>query len=283
MLPAVAGMLLLFAVSFPAYRVATDGLGLFAAAGIRFVVALAVLLPLAWRSWPRDRLLSRRHLLLGACLMAPNVLTVMAAIEADSASLAALILGLEPVTITLVALALAGERPRRATWVALGVGFVGIAVVSGALTTSPGSLPVRAVVLLLGTVATFSVYTVLVRRHSEGVGAPAVAALSHIGALAVLAPLALIDVARGMAVRPAADAGTVVAIVYAGAGTAVAYLLFSYAVARRPSARFAVSLYAVPPLGVLAAFVMLKERPHARDILGGALILTAVWLGERAR
>jgi O-acetylserine/cysteine efflux transporter len=153
----------------------------------------------------------------------------------------------------------------------------------GALTTSPGSLPLKAVVLLLGTVLTFSVYTVLVRRHSAGIGAAAVATLSHIGALAVLAPLAVADFAGGDAVRPGADLGTAAAIVYAGAGTALAYLLFSYAVARRPSARFAVSLYAVPPLGVLAAFVVLGERPHGRDIVGGALILTAVWLGERAR
>jgi O-acetylserine/cysteine efflux transporter len=280
--PALAGMLGLFAVSFSAYGVAAEGMGVFTVVAVRFVLAASLLAFLARGRFPADRRLVRRHLLLGAVWMLPNVLTVMGGIALGSASLAALILGLEPVTISITALLVAGERPDGATWASLVIGFLGIVVVSGVLDTPLDGLPIIAILLLLGTVVTFSIYTVEVRRLGRGMDAMAVAALSQLGALAVALPLVLIDVARGTVVRDAFGPITVVATAYAGFGTAIAFALFSYVVARRPSARFAVSLYLIPPLGVLAAWGLVDERPHARDVVGGAIILAAVAIAERA-
>jgi drug/metabolite transporter (DMT)-like permease len=75
---------------------------------------------------------------------------------------------------------------------------------------------------------------------------------------------------------------SVAGLAYAAVGTAVAYRCFAWAVARRASARLAVALYAAPPLGVIASWRALGERPPLRDLVGGVVILAAVFRGERA-
>jgi O-acetylserine/cysteine efflux transporter len=63
----------------------------------------------------------------------------------------------------------------------------------------------------------------------------------------------------------------------------VAYLLFAHVLSRIDASRFAVVLYAVPTLGVVASWALLGERPLGRDVTGGAVILAAVWISERGR
>jgi drug/metabolite transporter (DMT)-like permease len=75
----------------------------------------------------------------------------------------------------------------------------------------------------------------------------------------------------------------VAAAIYIGVGTGVAYLLFAHVLSRLPASRFAVAMYAVPTLGVLCSWAVLGERPIARDVVGGAMILAAVWVAERNR
>jgi O-acetylserine/cysteine efflux transporter len=75
----------------------------------------------------------------------------------------------------------------------------------------------------------------------------------------------------------------VAAAIYIGIGSGVAYLLFAHVLSRLPASRFAVAMYAVPILGVLGSWLVLGERPIARDVVGGAMILAAVWVAERRR
>ena len=63
--------------------------------------------------------------------------------------------------------------------------------------------------------------------------------------------------------------------------TVVGYALFTYAIARLRPALLAVMLYALPPLAVLADWILLGEQPHGRDFAGGALILVGVAIGTR--
>ena len=60
-------------------------------------------------------------------------------------------------------------------------------------------------------------------------------------------------------------------------------MLFARILATRASSSLAVMLYLLPPLGVLASWLLLGEEPHARDAVGAALILSAVALAERGR
>jgi O-acetylserine/cysteine efflux transporter len=61
----------------------------------------------------------------------------------------------------------------------------------------------------------------------------------------------------------------------------IGYAFFVYAIARLRPSLFAVMLYGLPPLAVLADWVLIGERPHARDVVGGALILLGVAIATR--
>ncbi len=41
-------------------------------------------------------------------------------------------------------------------------------------------------------------------------------------------------------------------------------------------------MYLLPVVGVTVAWIVLGDKPYARHLVGGALILSAVWISERA-
>jgi O-acetylserine/cysteine efflux transporter len=71
-------------------------------------------------------------------------------------------------------------------------------------------------------------------------------------------------------------------VIIIGAGSALGYWLMSSVLARAAASRFAVSMYLLPVVGVTVAWIVLGDRPYARHLAGGALILSAVWISERA-
>jgi drug/metabolite transporter (DMT)-like permease len=274
-------MLVMFGASFPAYKAASDGFGIGTVAAVRFLLATALLaavdgLP---QVEPRLRL---RLLLIGAGGLGAQALTMTAGIDAGTSTLGALVLGLEPIGVALVAALLIGERPAPATLAGLALGLAGVAVVSGVVASGVSGLQLGALGWLLATVVGFSLYTVAVRAASAHARPLAVAVVTSVGATLVSLPFALADLVRGTALHDP-SAADVAGLLYLGLGTGIAYLLFARVLGRLPADRFAVAMYAVPILGVLASWLALGERPQARDVVGGAMILAAVWVTEHRR
>jgi drug/metabolite transporter (DMT)-like permease len=274
--------LVLFGSSFPAFKLATEGFGVGTVAGVRFAVATATLV-LIGRGLPSlERRLWRRLLLIGAVGLGGQAVAMTAGIDAGSSTLGALVLGLEPIGVAVAAVLVARERPTPATLAGLALGLAGVAVVSG-LVTAGLSGAGRPVAFLLLTVVLFAAYTVSVRREAGRLDAAAVAVVTSVGASILTLPLIALDAARGDVVQPDLRASAVVAMVYIGVGSGIAYLLFAHVLSRLPASRFAVAMYAVPTIGVLGSWVVLGERPIARDVVGGAMILAAVWVAEHRR
>ena len=191
-------------------------------------------------------------------------------------------LGLEPIGIAVVGAFALCERPTRPEVAGLLLGLLGIVVVSGALTVGIDRIPVRAIGFLLLTVVLFSLFTIEVRRHSQRTEPQAVAAVTSLGATLFTLPFALVQVVSGGAVHGAGRA-QLAALVYLGLATGLAYGLFAWLLARVSSTTLALMLYLLPPLGVIASFLVLGEQPSARDVAGGALILLAIWVARRRR
>ena len=274
--------LVVFAPSFAATKVSVDGLGVATSAAIRLVAGGGILLLIAHRSWP---LLWRYRwplALLGATGMGVQTYAISIGIDAGSASLGALILGTEPVCIALFGALLLGERPGRNAVIGLGFGLAGVVVVSGILTLGISGTPLLAVCALIITTVSFSLYAVRLPAFVHLVGGiPAAGATMTAGGLAIV-PFALAEVLRGTAVHDDARASTIIGAGYNVIGqTVVGYALFVYAVARLRPALLAVMLYALPPLAVLADWILIGEEPHARDVVGGVLILVGVAIGTR--
>jgi drug/metabolite transporter (DMT)-like permease len=275
-----AAVLLLFAGSFPAYKAATDGIGVAVVSFTRFVVATVILVLIGWRQLGAARGTWVPLLLIGAVGLGGQALSMTAGIDAGTGTLGSLILGLEPIGIAVVGAIVLRERPTAPEVVGLLLGLAGIVVVSGALTVGVDQIPARAIGFLLLTVVLFSLFTVEVRRHSQRTDPQAVAAVTSIGATLFTLPFALAQVLGGDA-APDAGVGQLAALAYLGPATGLAYGLFAWLLARVSSTSLALMLYLLPPLGVIASFLVLGEEPSARDVVGGALILLAIWVAGR--
>ncbi len=122
---------MVFAPSFAATKVSVDGLGVATSASIRLVGGGGILLLIAYRSWPLLRTHWRPLALLGVTGMGVQTYAISIGIDAGTASLGALILGIEPVCIALFGALLLGERPGRNAMIGIGFGLAGVVVVSG--------------------------------------------------------------------------------------------------------------------------------------------------------
>jgi drug/metabolite transporter (DMT)-like permease len=279
---ALALSLVVFAPSFAATKVSVEGLGVATSAMVRLVAGGAILLLIAHRAWPLMWRYRRPLALLGITGIGVQTYAISIGIDAGSASLGALILGIEPVCIALFGALLLRERPERNAVIGIGFGLAGVVVVSGILTLGISGTPLLAVVALVITTVSFSIYAVRLPTFVHLVGGiPAAAATMTAGGLAIV-PFALIEVVRGTAIHDDARASTIIGASYNVLGqTVVGYALFVYAVARLRPALLAVMLYALPPLAVLADWILIGEEPHARDVGGGVLILIGVAIGTR--
>ena len=89
-------------------------------------------------------------------------------VDQGSATIGSIVVGLEPIGVALAGVLLVGDAPSRRSIIALIVGFTGAIVASGVFTEHSGPSPVVPIILLLGTVVAFSVYTAFVRRVGRG-------------------------------------------------------------------------------------------------------------------
>ena len=279
---ALGVMVLYFGSSFTAYAAAAASFGFVTINVGRFVLASLILLAIS-----RGRLASVRHIR-GRLLLAGGsgvgLMAVLMAFGVDRATptLASLVMALESPGIAVAAAFVARDRPTRAAVLSLMIGFTGSAIASGALTQPPGEVPFLAVAALLAAVVSFSIYAATIRRTAPGADPLAVATVVQIGAALFVAPLLLLDVLDQGIVRTTPDAAAIISVVIIGAGSALGYWLMSSVLARASASRFAVSMYLLPVVGVTVAWIALGDAPYARHLVGGAVILGAVWVSERA-
>ena len=280
---ALLTIVIFFGGSLPAYKLASKSFGPATTNLIRFTLATAMLLIIARRRLPTARLHFRRLLVIGMFGIGLMAVFMGIGVDRGSAMIGSIVVGLEPIGVALAGVLLVGDTPSRRSVVALIVGFTGALVASGVFTERSGPSPVLPIILLLGTVVTFAIYTAFVRRIGRGVDPLAVAAVTQVGALMFVIPACLFDVFNGGMIR--GDSVTPKALgaaIFLGIGSGIAYLLLCLVLSNQPSNRVAVTLFMTPVIGVTFAWIVVGEHLNVRDAVGGALVLTAVWISERA-
>lgn len=292
---ALGVIVLYFGSSLPAYKMAGDSFGPATTNLIRFIVAASMLVFVARKHIPTDRAVRWRLMRIGMFGLGLMAVLMGIGVDEGSAIIASVVVGLEPIGVAIAGILLAGDRLTARPAVALVIGFAGALVASGIFTERSGPSPVVPVLLLLGTVATFSVYTANVRKASEGVHPLATAAMTQVGALVFVVPACIFDLLhrgevtadlpsvlepfRGM-VRGDIHAKALIAAILLGIGSATSYLLLCLVLANQPTNRVAVALYLTPVVGVLVSWLVVDEALHWRDLVGGALVLLAVLVSE---
>ena len=274
-------IVLFFGGSLPAYKLAGESFGPATTNLIRFVIAAVVLVVAARRRLQSARRHIRRLIFIGMFGIGLMAIFMGIGVDRGSATIGSIVVGLEPIGVALAGVLLVGDAPSRRSIVALVVGFAGALVASGVFTETTGTSPVVPIILLLGTVVTFSIYTAFVRRVGRGVDPLAVAAVTQVGALAFVVPACLFDVIdggmlRGDSITPKA----MLAAIFLGVGSAIAYLLLCLVLSNQPSNRVAVTMFLTPMFGVLFSWLVVGENLHVRDGVGAGLVLLAVWISE---
>jgi drug/metabolite transporter (DMT)-like permease len=197
------------------------------------------------------------------------------------AGTAAMIVGLGPILIALGAGIFLGEGVPKWLIIGAGVAFFGVILIGiGTSLAADGERPIDVVGVLWALLGAFT-YTAgvlaqkpLLRRISSG---QATFMGCVIGLIACL-PFAGQLVAEAASASPAALAG----VIYLGVvPTALAFTTWGYALARVPAGQLGISTYIVPPIAVVAGWLVFSEVPTLLTIIGGVVCLGGVALSRR--
>jgi drug/metabolite transporter (DMT)-like permease len=203
----------------------------------------------------------------------------------STATNAALLIIVEPVSIMLLGPVLLGEQltRREAVGAALAVLGAAVVVVDGVPGLTRTLVPHwRGDLILVLSGLAYGAYTLIGRdvlaRHSP----LTVTARSIVWGAVVMAPVAAAEWVAGA--RPTPSAGAIGGALYlAVVITALGYLLWNWALARVGAPQAAVFVTVQPIAGALLGVLVLREPLTAFTVAGGLLIVAGLWLTVTGR
>jgi drug/metabolite transporter (DMT)-like permease len=201
------------------------------------------------------------------------------------AALASLIVTSNPIHTALISRVLLGEPLGPRKLAGIGVAFAGLAVVllwGSGNAAALGTRQLTGVGILAIAPFAWAFYTVLSKPLLAAYPSVHVAAYTTIAGAALFLPLPLVQ--EGMLDRIGGmdGRGWLAAIFTTLISFVLAYLLWYRGLRVLTPSQTAVYIYLVPVFGLLAAWLVLGERPTLFLLLGGATILAGVILTNSA-
>jgi drug/metabolite transporter (DMT)-like permease len=240
------------------------------AAGIMLVITYATGSRLTWRY-------ARAYLILGLLGVFGFNLFFFLGMSSTSPVNGALIMGLNPVLTSLIAIWVLGDQPTRPQWLAFPVGLLGVSIVvlgAGArLEVSRGDA------LLFVASLSWALYNVYLRKLTpKGASALATTTGTMVAGAAALTLVAFLSGERF--VVPTLYAGSALLMMSVSGGV-LAYLLWSAGIAKLGPARAAIFMNVVP-VASMAISTASGVPPTLAQLLGGALVIGAVMFSALA-
>jgi drug/metabolite transporter (DMT)-like permease len=189
-----------------------------------------------------------------------------------------------PISITLIAAAVLGERITLRKGVGIAVALAGVLVVMGI--DAVASFDFRSYVvgdlLVFLSIVMWGVFTVYGKRLSGQMGALDLLAMTTLVGSAWMLPVGWAELClRGFSLAQV-TAEAWAAIAFLGVTCSfLATLLYFLALARTESQKVGIYLYTIPPMTYVVAALYLGESPGANLLVGSALVLLGVYLTER--
>ena len=244
----------------------------------RAVFGLPLLLLVAWAERRRYGPLpgrARRLAAIAGIFFAGDLMFWHHAIEYVGAGLATVLGNLQVLVVGVVAWLVFGERPSRATLLALPVVIVGVVLISGVVGTGAyGANPALGVVLGFATALCYSGYLLLIRVGGRDARRPAgPVAIATIGTVVVAGSAGLVIGDLDLT-QPLASLGWLA--VLGVTSQSIGYLCISLALPRLPAVVTSIILLVQPPLTVVLSVVLLAERPSVLQLLGVALVIGGI-------
>lgn len=247
----------------------------------RWVIALACILPFAWKPMRRDWPLYRAHRWRIVRISLAGVVAftslVYVGLQWTAAANGLLLNSFIPILILLFGALFFGQKLVPAQVFGLALSFVGVLtiILHGewarllALDFSAGDL------LVFAAMVCWAFYTLWLRGIPPEVDRIGLMAAQAGLGLLVLGPLCLIE--RGFGLAPNWSDGSLAALAYLGVFPSVfAYLLYNIGVAKVGAAKAGLFIHLFPVFGSVLAVAFLRESLHLYHAVGIAAILGGI-------
>jgi drug/metabolite transporter (DMT)-like permease len=183
--------------------------------------------------------------------------------------------GLETPMVVLLAVFVLRERLHRRGVIAVGITFIGVALVSVAHTTPRAGL---GVLLIIGSVISAAIYVLLTSRQPAGTVPIVMTAWQFTFGLAYTLPFLTWQWATGAEAIPLHTelSAWFAAVIAGGVGFAASFLLYNSVATTLPATVSGMALSLIPLFGLLTALLTLHEPVTITQIIGGILIVLGV-------
>lgn len=254
-------------------------------AWLRWMIAAAIILPLAWPHLKRDWSVIRRHwpilALLGTLGAAIFISLYYTGLTMTTALNALIINSAVPILIPLAVFVLYRETLNR--WQALGICLSLMGVIAVITKGDPAILIQldlnRGDLFVLAAMCVFSIYTALLRKQPKMHWISFGACCFTVASI-VTFPLFLSEVFRGKLIDP--TPGAFLAILYVGTlPSVVAQIMYIRGVELIGGSRAGAFLHLIPLFGALLAVIFLGEELQLFHLVGFGLIICGVWMAQR--
>jgi drug/metabolite transporter (DMT)-like permease len=276
---------LVWGSTYLAIRVGVEHLPPLLLAGTRYVIAGALLYPIARRASAATRATARGGARPGAkawlacavvgllLLFAGNGGVSVAETRLPS-GVAALLVATVPLWMIVFAWPVEHQRVTVRAATGLAIGLVGVAVLVGAGLTGGG---MSGVFIVLGASAAWGLGSVLSHRLPVPGDAMLAAAIEMLAGGVVLLAVAAASGEFARVHWSAVPASSWIALAYLiGPGSILAFTAYGYALSHLPTATVSTYAYVNPVVAVLAGIVFLGEQFTWREGVGAALVLASV-------
>ncbi|MEB0138952.1 DMT family transporter [Undibacterium sp. CCC2.1] len=259
------------------------------AAALRFAIASAVLLPLAWQREGGLPKLTRAQMQATFALGATGIflynICFFSALEHMVAGRTALFVAVNPIVTALALATLFGERLGGQRWAGIGIAFIGAAIV---ITRGDPLAAVHDLAQAFGpgevfmsiAICAWAAYTIIGRHALTGLSPLAATTYAALWGLLLLSLGASTELTRfdsGLITWP-----DLAALAYLGIfGTVLGFVWYYEGVKAIGPSRTAVFNNLVPVFGISFAAVLLGEPILISMLIGGALVIGGVALTNR--
>lgn len=192
----------------------------------------------------------------------------------------AMIVNIGPILIALGAGVFLGEGVPRWLVIGAGVSFSGVVLIGLGMSVfnGGGQVDVAGVLWALASAITYATGVLAQKPIVRRLPSVQVTFIGCVIGMVACLPFAGQLVAEASQASAAAIAG----VVYLGiVPTALAFSTWGYALARVPAGQLGVSTYIVPPLTIIAGWLVFDEVPTLLAVIGGVLCLTGVAISRK--
>jgi drug/metabolite transporter (DMT)-like permease len=276
----------LFGFSFVATKYALEYIPPFTLIFLRFSIAFLVL-GIFYRLTPHNKIdpEDRWRMALTA-LIVPGAyfLAETYGLKFSSASSISLLIATIPVFTALFASLFLHEKIALAQTIGIILSMIGVGVILG---TNPTEMAKESTMRIghflgLGAALCAGLYMVLARNLMKQYAPLTLTLLQSLFAVLIFFPLAIWEQAGGPWKH--LPSGVLGAVFYLAIFCSVlAFFLWNYGISRLEASIAAVFTNLVPVFTVLGATLLLGERIHPRQMMGGALVIAGVMLASRRR